>query len=100
MFFIKDSVLFIYDNKGRFKLLNTGMMSPEEILLDEIKQVPVYNKEKEERALIQEPKNVVNKVLKQNYIRQSTKKKEEINKTKETYYNSIYANKIRIYAYC
>ena len=97
MFFIKDSVLFIYDDKGRFKLLNTGMMSPEEILLDEIKQVPVYNKEKEERALIQEPKNVVNKVLKQNYIRQSTKKKEEINKTKETYYNSIYANNDNIY---
>ena len=97
MLFVENSVLFIYDAKGRFKLLNTGMMSPEEIVMDEKKEIPLYDKEKAERALIQEPKNVVNKVLIQNYIRETTKKTEDINKTKETYYNSIYANNNNIY---
>ena len=97
MFFVENSVLFIYDAKGKFKLLNTGMMSPEEILMDEKKEIPIYYKDKEERAIIQEPKNIVNKVLKQNYIRETTKKTEDINRTKETYYNSIYANNNNIY---
>ena len=97
MFFVSDSVLFIYDEKGKFKLLNTGMMTPGEILLDEKKKIPLYKKENEERALIKELKNIVNKVLKQNYIKQSTKDIEKKNLTEETYYNSIYSNNNNIY---
>ena len=97
MFFVENSVLFIYDEKGKFKLLNTGMMSPGEIILDERKEIPLYEKNKEERALIQELYNINIKILKQDYIPQSTKKSENSKITKETYYNSIYSNDNNIY---
>ena len=97
MFFVGESILFIYDGKGIFKLLNTGMMTPGEILLDEKEKTPLYDKDKEKRALVQEPKRIINKVLKQNYIPESTKKSENDIITKETYYNSIYSNDNNIY---
>ena len=97
MFFVGDSILFIYDKKGKFKLLNTGMMTPGEIILDEKSGFPLYDKEKEERATIQELKNVIDKVLMQNYIPQTTIKTEKEIKTKETCYNSIYSNNKNIY---
>ena len=97
MFFVGDSILFIYDKKDKFKLLNTGMMNPGETVLDENNKIPLYEKEKEKRALIQELNNIIDKVLKQNYIPQSTKKTEKEIKTKETYYNSIYSNNKNIY---
>ena len=95
MFFVGESAIFIYDEKGKFKLLNTGMMTPGEILLDE-SGIPLYEKNKEERALIQQLTNIVNKVLKQDYI-PSAKKIENENIKKETYYNSIYTNNNNIF---
>ena len=94
MLFVGDSTLFIYDKKGKFKLLNTGFLTPEELNFEDKKE-PLYDESKEKRALIQEMKNVTNKVLKQNYIPQSTKN--ENMKLTETYYNSIYSDEKNIF---
>lgn len=98
MFFVKESLLFVYDKKGTFKLLNTGMMTPGEI--DE-NEIPSYDINKEKRALVQELTNMTNKVLKQNYIPQSINEEDEEKKeqiiNEETYYNSIYSNNNNIY---
>ena len=90
MLFVGDSTLFIYDKKGKFKLLNTGLLTPNELYFEKIKDGPLYEESKEKRALIQEMKNVTNKVLKQNYIPLSTKSDKKI--LTETYYNSIYTD--------
>ena len=95
MLFVSDSTIFIYDKKGKFKLLNTGLFSPGEINFEGKKDSPIYDKSKEKRALIQEMKNVTDKVLKQNYIPQSNKKDKNV--TTESYYNSIYANDSNLY---
>ena len=95
MFFVGESAIFIYDEKDKFKLLNTGMMTPGEILLDN-NGFPLYEKDKEERALIQQLKNIVNKVLKQDYL-PSAKKNENENIKKASYYNSIYTNNNNIF---
>ena len=50
---------------------------------------------KEKRALIQEMKNVTNKVFKQNYIHKTTNSDKII--LKETYYNSFSAYENNIY---
>ena len=60
-----------------------------------MKNEPLYEESKEKRALIQEMKNVTNKVLKQNYIPQTTNNDKII--LKETYYNSFYAYENNIY---
>ena len=95
MFFVGDSLIFIYDEEGIFKLLNTGMMSPGEIILHNKKKIPLYDEEKEKRAYVQKPKRIIDKVLKENYIPLLIKKSD--NDTKETYYNSIYTNNKNIY---
>ena len=93
MLFLEDSTIFIYDKKGKFKLLNTGFMTPDEINFGD--DPPTYDEKNEKRALIQDIINVTDKVLKQNYIPQTTKNDNKI--TTETYYNSIYANENNIY---
>jgi len=98
MFFAGDSLIFIYDEEGIFKLLNTGMMSPGEIILKKIgkkKVIPLYDEEKEKRAYVQKPKRIIDNVLKENYIPLLIKNSD--NDTKETYYNSIYTNNKNIY---
>ena len=94
MFFVRESVLFVYDKKGKFKLLNTGMMTPGE---NEENKIPVYDENKEKRCLVKELTKIISKVLKQNYIPQSIKKNETQKITEETYYNSIYVNNNNIY---
>ena len=69
-------------------------ITPEELNFEDKKE-PLYDESKEKRALIQEMKNVTNKVLKQNYIPQSTKN--ENMKLTETYYNSIYSDEKNIF---
>ena len=56
---------------------------------------PLYEENKEKRALIQEMKNVTNKVFKQNYIHKTTNSDKII--LKETYYNSFSAYENNIY---
>ena len=97
MFFVRDSILFIYDKKGKFKLLNTGMMTPGEIELDVKNNIPLYDKKKGKRPWVQELTKIINKVLKQNYIPQSVNNTENKIVTEETYYNSIYSNNNNIY---
>ena len=96
MLFVSDSTLFIFDTKGKFKLLNTGLFTPGEIIF-EGKEDPIYIEEKEKRALIQEMINVTDKVQKQNYIPQSNTKENKKIITIDSYYNSIYANENNIY---
>ena len=97
MLLVSDSTLFIYDKKGKFKLLNTGFLTPGDLNFKEMKEEPLYNEENEKRALIQEMKNVTDKVLEQNYIPQNINKKNNTIITKESYYNSIYANENNIF---
>ena len=106
MQFLADSILFLYDEEGNYKLLNTGLMSPGEILLDFDSGLPIYNKENEKRALVESPKKLVKNVLKQNYIPQKFAKNKENKENndkenniviKETYFNSIKSNNNKIY---
>ena len=96
MLFVSDSTLFIFDKKGKFKLFNTGLFTPGELIFDD-KNEPVYKEEKEKRALIQEMKNVTGKVQKQNYIPQTNTKENKKIITIDSYYNSIYANENNVY---
>ena len=96
MLFVSDSTLFIFDKKGKFKLFNTGLFTPGELIFNE-KEEPSYIEEKEKRALIQEMKNVTEKVQKQNYIPQTNTKETKKVITIDSYYNSIYANEYNIY---
>ena len=45
MLFVSDSTIFIYDKKGKFKLLNTGLFSPGEINFEGKKDSPDPYKE-------------------------------------------------------
>ena len=56
LLFVGDSTLFIYDKNGKFKLFNTGLLTPEELDFQEMKNEPLYEESKEKRALIQEMK--------------------------------------------
>ena len=95
LLFVGESTIFIYDKNGKFKLFNTGLLTPEELNFKKIKNEPLYEKSKEKRALIQEMKNVTNKVQKQNYFVQSTKNDNKI--LMDNYYNSFYAYENNIY---
>ena len=96
MLFVSDSTLFIFDKKGKFKLFNTGLFTPGELIFNE-KEEPLYIEDKEKRALIQEMKNVTEKVQKQNYIPQTNTNETKKVITMDSYYNSIYSNEYNIY---